>query len=233
MGRRGKPAGITGAEFLITVMHYRELAASSWLGSQMSCEKNSTACVVRLRSLVGIRWSEAVKEFGAHIGDISAGAFTDSRRHPARKNAMLRATCGAISACGTSSFTPSNARRIRGERIKSRKRRVVLGRRSGAKDGGRGTDAVPVITVRVVERRKLSDGSVNLVGAFGMVARIHICFVRLKGNRRQFHALRVDGLTADDDDLGITRDLACRPDGMFELSAIHKRPDVRFLSISQ
>ena len=43
------------------------------------------------------------------------------------------------------------------------------------------------------------------------------------GNRRKPHLLRVNSLTADDDDFGIIRNSARGADDMFELSTIHKR----------
>ena len=63
---------------------------------------------------------------------------------------------------------------------------------------------------------------VDFLGALGMVAWIYVRLVRLESNRRQLHRLRVNGLAADDDNLGITRDLTGSPDDMFELSTIHK-----------
>ncbi len=51
-------------------------------------------------------------------------------------------------------------------------------------NGGVRTDAVTVITMRVVKRRKLADGRVDLFGPFGMIARINVRVVRLKDNRR-------------------------------------------------
>jgi len=82
-----------------------------------------------------------------------------------------------------------------------------------------------------MERRKFAHCRVDLLGTLRIVARIHVRFVRLEGNRRQLHGLRVNGLAADDDDLGITRDLTGGPNDMFELSAIHKWRGVRVQSV--
>lgn len=84
-----------------------------------------------------------------------------------------------------------------------------------------------VIAVRRVKRRKLANSGVDLVGPFGVVARINVRLRRPKGNRRKPHLLRVNGLTANDDDLGIIRDLAGRADDMFELNTIHRLSGAR------
>src|SRR5271167_1816890 len=79
-----------------------------------------------------------------------------------------------------------------------------------------------VVAVRFVKGRKLPNGRVDVVGAFGVVAWIHVGFRRLERNGRKLHILRVNRLTADDHDLGVIRDLARCADDMFELNTIHK-----------
>jgi hypothetical protein len=60
-----------------------------------------------------------------------------------------------------------------------------------------------------VKRRKLANGKVNIVGAFGVVTGIHVGFFRYVSNRGKPHVLRVNGLTADDY-FGVIRDSASR-----------------------
>src|SRR5271165_3015818 len=79
-----------------------------------------------------------------------------------------------------------------------------------------------VVAVRFVKGRKLPNGRVDVVGAFGVVAWIHVGLCRLERNRRELHVLRVNRLTTDDYDLGVIRDLARRADDRFELNTIHK-----------
>ena len=49
-----------------------------------------------------------------------------------------------------------------------------------------------------MKSRKLANGKVNIVGAFGVVTGIHVGFFRYVSNRGKPHVLRVNGLTADD-----------------------------------
>ena len=55
-----------------------------------------------------------------------------------------------------------------------------------------------------------------------MVARIHVRFRRPERYGRKLLRLRVDRLTADDDNLGVTRDLTGGRNNMFELNTIHR-----------
>lgn len=77
-----------------------------------------------------------------------------------------------------------------------------------------------VITVRLVKLRKFANIRVDQISTLGMVARIY--FKRLKGNRRKLFRLRVDRLTANNNDLGVTRDLTGRANNMFELNTIYR-----------
>jgi hypothetical protein len=83
-------------------------------------------------------------------------------------------------------------------------------------------DALRVIAEGLMKVGKLANSAVDLVGAFRVIAGVHVGFHRLKDNRRKPLGLRVNGLTADDDNFGVTRDSARRADDMFELRTIHK-----------
>ena len=78
-----------------------------------------------------------------------------------------------------------------------------------------------VVAVRHVEGRQFADGTIDIVGAIGMIARVNIGFLGEVGYGRQLHVERMNGLAADDDDFLVIRYCAGGPDDMFELSTIH------------
>ena len=83
-------------------------------------------------------------------------------------------------------------------------------------------DAVRVIPVRLMKNRKFANGKINIVGEFRVITRIHIGIFRQIGDWGKVHLLGVNGLTADNDDFGVTGDSARRADDVFELSTIHR-----------
>jgi len=60
-----------------------------------------------------------------------------------------------------------------------------------------------------------------------IVAYIHIGIFRQICDWGKVLPLRVNGLTADDDNFGVTGNSARRADDVFELSAIHRWPGVQ------
>jgi hypothetical protein len=94
---------------------------------------------------------------------------------------------------------------------------------------GRGFRRNPmrVVAMRLMKGREFADGRVYIIRTLRVIAWIHIGFQRLKNRRGELQILRVDGLTADYHDLGVTRYLAGRADDMFELRTIQKWLDAR------
>jgi hypothetical protein len=91
-------------------------------------------------------------------------------------------------------------------------------------NGGLRGNTLRVIAEGLMKVGKLANCAIDVVSAFGMIAGVHVGLHRLKDNRRKPDVLRVDYLTADDDEFAVTRDSARGADYMFELKTIHKWP---------